>query len=180
MRRIISLRQAKRIEILKMFAEKKTSWLNKLMWVLSIFAMLGLCFSVLAAYVSPSKIWWLALFGLGFTPLFLLNLFFLIYWALQRRRRTQIVLAVIILSLIRLPSMYRFGSSAEIESTTPKSDTLKVMSFNVLLFNLYNWFHNTETRNMIFRKDKQWETSYGEQMLDIGAYLNYFLSSKAD
>ncbi len=141
------------------------------MWVLSIFAMLGLCFSVLAAYVSPSKIWWLALFGLGFTPLFLLNLFFLIYWALQRRRRTQIVLAVIILSLIRLPSMYRFGSSAEIESTTPKSDTLKVMSFNVRLFNLYNWFHNTETRNMIFKFLK-------EESPDVICFQEFYSSDK--
>lgn len=28
---------------------------------------------------------------------------------------------------------------------------LKVMSFNVRLFNLYNWFHNQETRSAIFR-----------------------------
>src|SRR5205085_1428358 len=36
------------------------------------------------------------------------------------------------------------------EVTLKKEGYLKIMSFNVRLFDLYNWFHNTETRQKIF------------------------------
>ncbi len=131
--------------------EQKTSWINRLMWILNILAIIALVFSLLAAYVSPATIWWLSLFGLGFGPLFLVNVLFLVYWSLQRNRRAVIVLFFVFLGLTRMPSIYRFGWGSDADGKeSVKKNSLKVMSFNVRLFNLYNWFHNTETRNMIF------------------------------
>ena len=129
----------------------KTSWINKFIWICNILAMLGLIFSLLAAYISPSTIWWLALFGLAFGPLFLCNILFFVYWILMRRKRAFVVLFLIVLSFTRIPGMFRLNLSSEIEVESPEAqNSFKVMSFNVRLFNLYNWFHNVETKNQIF------------------------------
>jgi endonuclease/exonuclease/phosphatase family metal-dependent hydrolase len=134
-----------------MIKVQKTSWINKLIWLFNILALTGLIFSLLAAYVSPSRIWWLALFGLAFGPLLLLNFLFFIYWVLMRRRRAFLVLVFLLISFTRIPGMFRINLSSEPEEDAiAKMNHLKVMSFNVRLFNLYNWFHNTDTRNMIF------------------------------
>ncbi len=130
---------------------QKPSWLNRLIWIINVIAIVGLVFSLLAAYVSPSLIWWLALFGLAFGLFFLINLLFFIYWVLMRRKRAFVVLIFLLISFIRIPGMLRINLRPE-TTTEVSSDknALKVMSFNVRLFNLYNWFHNTDTRNMIF------------------------------
>ncbi|HNS11111.1 MAG TPA: endonuclease/exonuclease/phosphatase family protein [Bacteroidia bacterium] len=113
--------------------------------------MSGLIFSLLAAYISPSTIWWLALFGLAFGPLFLCNIFFFFYWIIMRRKRAFVVLFLIVISFTRIPGMFRLNLGSEIKADSVMAEnSFKVMSFNVRLFNLYNWFHNTETKNMIF------------------------------
>lgn len=154
--------------------EAKSSWINKVMWFFSIIAMLGLLFSLLAAYISPSTIWWLALFGLAFGPLLLINFLFLIYWTLIRNKKAIIILVLVLAGLTRIPGMFRINfstDSQEIISAQKKS--MKVMSFNVRLFNLYNWFHNTETRNMIFEFLKN-------ESPDVVCFQEFYSSDRKD
>lgn len=155
-----------------MIKTKQISWINKFLWVMNVMALIGLVFSLLAAYISPSYIWWLALFGLAFGPLFIINLVFFIYWILLRRRRAFFVLVFLLISFTRLPGMFRINLSSE-EKTEIESEKsrLKIMSFNVRLFNLYNWFHNTDTRNLIFKFLK-------DEAPDVVCFQEFYSSEK--
>ena len=123
---------------------------RKIVWLTNIFAAGGLALSLLAAYVSPGKIWWLALFGLAFEILFVLNFLFALFWILVKNKRMILSLTMIILSFGRISGIVHLNFSSEKEENLQGKGYIKIMSFNVRLFNLYNWFHNKETRKNIF------------------------------
>jgi endonuclease/exonuclease/phosphatase family metal-dependent hydrolase len=123
---------------------------RKIVWLTNILAAAGLALSLLAAYVSPGKIWWLALFGLGFEILFVLNIFYVIYWIIGKNKKAILSMLLILLSIGRISSIVQLSFSSDKEDNFTKKGYIKVMSFNVRLFNLYNWFHNKETRKNIF------------------------------
>ena len=130
-------------------AEKK-SLFTRIVWVLNIFALIGLALSYLAAYVSPNKIWWLALFGLGYEIMLFINLLFVVYWLIARSRRFWVSLVFILLGIVKIFGIIQFNSQSKDEKILREEGNIKVMSFNVRLFDLYNWFHNSETRDNIF------------------------------
>lgn len=123
---------------------------KKIIWVFNILAVIGLLLSYLAAWVSPLQIWWLALFGLGFEILFVINICFVIYWMILQNKRLFLSLILIVLGIGRIASNFQFNFSPEKQEVLKEKGYIKVMSFNVRLFNLYNWFHNKETRQRIF------------------------------
>src|SRR4051812_18150001 len=104
----------------------------------------------LTAWISPETIWWIALFGLGFEILFALNILFVIYWAICRNKRFLLSLVFVILGTGKLLGIFQFNSSGQSEEKLKEQNYIKVMSFNVRLFDLYNWFHNSTTRHNIF------------------------------
>ncbi len=129
---------------------EKDGVFNRIIWILNIFAIIGLAFSYLAAYVSPRTIWWLSLFGLGYEILLVVNLFFIFYWMVVKNKKLWFSLIFVLLGIGKVFSLVQFNSQSKNEIELRKTGYLKVMSFNVRLFDLYNWFHNNETRNNIF------------------------------
>ncbi len=124
--------------------------LRKIIWILNILAVAGLILALSASWVSPATVWWIALFGLGFEILFAINLLFVSYWLLMREKRYLLSLVFIILGLGKIFGIVQFNFSSRDESALKEEGYFKTMSFNVRLFNLYNWFHNKETRQNIF------------------------------
>lgn len=131
---------------------KRKYWTKRLLFLLNIVAILSLLFSYGASFISPEKIWWLALFGLGYGVLLLINIFFALFWFFLKDRKYFFSLIVILIGFSKIFNFFEihFLSSEPVEK---KGNTfpLKVMSFNVRLFDLYNWMHNTESREDIFR-----------------------------
>ena len=128
----------------------KRNLLRKIFWVLNILAAIGLVFAFFASWVSPETLWWLALFGLGFEILFVINIVFFAYWLIVRRKRFLLSLVLVLLGLGKIFGIIQFNFSSENESKLREKGYIKVMSFNVRLFDLYNWFHNAQTRKTIF------------------------------
>lgn len=127
------------------------SFYQRLMWIANILAAIALSLSLLAAHVNPANWWWLSLFGLGFEILLVINLAFLIYWAVQRKRKFLLSFILFVLGIGKVMGIIQFHPFTATPKTLVKNGYTKVMSFNVRLFDLYNWFHNSETRNKIFR-----------------------------
>jgi len=123
---------------------------KKVIWVLNIMVVAALVLSFLASWISPAKIWWLALFGLGYEILFVINFLFFIYWIVLRNKKYILSLIFIILGTAKIFGIVQLNFSSESEEVLREKGYLKVMTFNVRLFDLYNWFHNTETRQNIF------------------------------
>ncbi|HTL82004.1 MAG TPA: endonuclease/exonuclease/phosphatase family protein [Bacteroidia bacterium] len=101
--------------------------------------------SFFAPYVSPAVFWPIAFFGLLQPAFFFLNFLFLLWWAIRRKRHAFYSLAVLLFSL---PHTWREFNI--ITGDKAPANSFSVMSYNVKVFDLYNWSHNLETRSKMF------------------------------
>ena len=108
-------------------------------------AVCSLLLSYLAPYVSPKSVWAIAFFGLAYPYLLLINLIFLVSWAIAKKKWFWVSLVAILSGWMNMITLFSFG--CENNSSEGK---IKVLSYNVRNFDLYNWSHNKETKNKIF------------------------------
>lgn len=93
--------------------------------------------SSISVYISPEKLWFFAFIGLLFPFILIINILFLIFWLLTKRRYFFISLAVILLCWNNLGKFVQFTL---FKGRTPVEATyVKLLSYNVRLFNYYNW-----------------------------------------
>jgi endonuclease/exonuclease/phosphatase family metal-dependent hydrolase len=104
--------------------------LYKILLGANIFFALTLLLSYLAVHISPGDFFLPAFFGLGYPYLLLINIVFIIIWAMLLKFEALISTAVIILGLTHFSNYLKlFRHSAD------KTNTFKVISYNVHLFN---------------------------------------------
>lgn len=122
--------------------------------ILSITTIIVAIFTVLSAWVgwfNPLHWWFLSITGLGFPILFVLNFVFLLFWMVVRKKNAIIPLLVLLIVIVKLPMLFQWNNpNAKPEYTEGQSDKFRVMSFNVRVFDLYNWIYNYSTREEIF------------------------------
>lgn len=131
------------------FKKKKNKryFFNRIAFFCNHLAAIGLLLSYLARYISPERFWLLAFFGLAYPVFVILNIFFIVYWALQFQKRVFYSLLVIIAGWNQLTCFFQITFNGHADGPPP---LIKVMSYNVKVFDLYNWTHNKETRDKIF------------------------------
>jgi endonuclease/exonuclease/phosphatase family metal-dependent hydrolase len=114
---------------------KNLSWVNKTMYffniVLSFFTLLG----YLLPFLAPKLFPFLSVLTL-FLPFFLvLNLLFLIYWFIQFKRQILLSVFVLLLGITFISKFFKLNN----EPISSQKTDVKIMSYNVRLFNLYQW-----------------------------------------
>jgi endonuclease/exonuclease/phosphatase family metal-dependent hydrolase len=123
---------------------------DKIIFRVNIALAFLLCLCYLSVYVSPEKFWLMALLGLSYPYLLTINLVFLLFWGVRLRREFILSLAVVLLGstfILRLVQVkIPFGPKKE---NPEAKNTLKVLTYNVRLFNLYNWVKDPKTRKGI-------------------------------
>lgn len=86
-----------------------------------------LVLSYLSMFINPAKAWFFTIFGILFLPLFLINLFLLV-WALMRRSRAVVLPILALLPSLLLINRYiQFSDTSEVEDKA----NLKVVTYNV-------------------------------------------------
>lgn len=120
---------------------------GKLMFTLTVLANIGLVVTLLTPYISPAKFWPVELFGLAYPIIYIVNLFFIVYWALLKRKRVFITLVLVLLSYRDIRSYIQFNLMKE---KPPVANGIKVISYNARLFDLYNWTKQKSTRTDVF------------------------------
>lgn len=125
-------------------AQGLKSWRGRLMWTANVVAIVALLLAYLGTEVDPRKFWPLAFISMAYPLLLLLNVAFIGYWSIYRKKRALWSLSVILLGWTHL------NNFVQIRAHDAEEDGFKVMSYNVRLFDFYNWSHNKETRNRIF------------------------------
>ena len=121
------------------------------MWWLNLIAALILVITYLAPHVSPVTFWVPALLAMTFTYQLLVHLGFLAWWAIFRRKRMLLSGALLLLGYDHIGDHVQvFGTHAP--STPSTAEPVKVMTYNVRLFDLYNWSKNKRTRDAIFEQ----------------------------
>jgi endonuclease/exonuclease/phosphatase family metal-dependent hydrolase len=119
------------------------SFLKKLILFINVFAAISLIAGGMSIYINPQNSVIPGFFGLLYPLLLLINIFFLFFWVTARFRHATISLLAILITLPVLKTYFAFHISHEEKSPSVKS--LKVMSYNVRNFDLYNWKNDGKT-----------------------------------
>ncbi len=124
-----------------------------------------LVISFLSPHISPQRIWFPSFLGLAYPYILLLNLAFLLFWILVKRKEFIISLLAILLgwnTFTRYCSLHpgALFRKAHYENLSREDRVinrqLKVQSFNVRAFDLYRWTENPSAREemiRMFRRD---------------------------
>lgn len=124
---------------------KKLGIFNKIVYILN----LGLTVLSLLAYLLPffaPKLFPILSVLTLFLPLMLiLNALFFLYWLIQLKRQMLLSAMVLLIGLPFINKFYRFTS----KSVEPVEDEFTFMSYNVRLFNLFEWMPKHDVNQSI-------------------------------
>ena len=113
---------------------KKLGLFSKLIYGINIVFALLLLVSFVLPFVPPSKYPNISLLSLAVSPLIIINIIFIIYWGFKLNSKVMLSLLVVAFAYFHFGSFFKIPSEKDTEAYT---NTLKVLSFNVRLFNLY-------------------------------------------
>jgi len=114
---------------------KNLGLLDKIIFVLNSLLAFGLLISYLLPYVPPKTFPLLSVLSLGVPLLIILNLLFLVFWAIRFKRQLLLSLIVLLIGYNHVFSLFQFSAKPE----ENESKGLTVMSYNVRMFNSYKW-----------------------------------------
>ena len=133
---------------------KKLSSVNKFIFLINnVFAIL-LIISFFTPSLMPEKFGIIALLSLVTPALIIINLVFVIFWIIIGFKK-QVILSffVLLLSLFFIPKLYKFNN----EKDSVSIDHLRIMTYNVRKFNVFNWLKikniETEIKELITNED---------------------------
>lgn len=106
-------------------------------------AVFFLLLSYFSVYINPLDFWFFSFFGLAYPVLFFINAGFFVFWALKRNKFFLISLLAILLGWFHFANTFQFNFSGK-EPANPVN-SFSFMSFNVRLFNYYQWINKPET-----------------------------------
>ncbi|HOY31619.1 MAG TPA: endonuclease/exonuclease/phosphatase family protein [Bacteroidales bacterium] len=132
-------------------SKKKLNIFFKILFVINIIFAVSLLVSFSASFINPEKFWLPAFAGLLYPYILIVNVIFIVFWLFIRIRLTLVSLLPVILGYSYITSFIQFNTPKE---TISMEQPVKVMSYNVHNFDLYNykkhWELNFEKRNKIF------------------------------
>lgn len=123
--------------------KKKISTLKKIIrfsnWlrIASVIVIISLFIAYLTPLIHPKSLWILPFFGLAYPILLLLGILLLVYWLLNRSLKWVItLLIVILLGYVYFIRLFAWGEELQLPKNVQTS--IKVLSNNVQIFDLYN------------------------------------------
>ncbi|WP_111306860.1 endonuclease/exonuclease/phosphatase family protein [Confluentibacter sediminis] len=114
---------------------KKLSLIDKIIFVLNVIGAILLLLSYILPYLKPKAFFVLSVLSLGVSVLILVNVVFFMYWLFRLKKQLLLSLSVLLIGYVTYGSLYKFSSSRNVEH----ANNIKVMNYNVRLFNLYEW-----------------------------------------
>lgn len=125
---------------------KKLGLIDKFIFFLNSVFALCLLLSLFVPFIPPQEFPLLALLSLVVSPLLLINVMFFLYWVLRVKRHLLLSLIVLLICAVQFNSFYRFDFA---EAPPLKENQLKVMNYNVRLFNIYSWIEEEDIPKQI-------------------------------
>ena len=124
---------------------KKLTFIDKLLVVAnSIVAAISLV-AFLSYFISPNSISLVSFIGLSIPFLLIINIFFIIFWLIRLKKQFLISTVVLLIGIQYVTKLYSFS-----EKKVLLTDDIKIMSYNVRMFNLYNWIENEGVDQSIY------------------------------
>lgn len=153
---------------------REKGWFKRLAGVLkflTVICLVGLILAYLSPFVHPNTLWVIPFFGLLYPVFLIVSVCLFILFALYRSKWSLIILVVLISGGTLHFRQFAFGK--EIISNETVS-TFSVMSYNVRLFDLYNWSVDSSnvSRHKIF-------DFLGEKQPDIACFQEFYHQDKS-
>jgi endonuclease/exonuclease/phosphatase family metal-dependent hydrolase len=152
-------------------AAGKKSLFLRIIFLFNLIFIFSIILSYLSPYVSPDKFWPLAFFGMAYPVFFLINLFFLLFWLIFRRKYAIIVAVFLLIGINYLFKLVQSNTRTDLKDL---KDAYKVISFNVKDFGIYNykknWAYDYTNRNKIFdflKKEQPDIVCFQEYVYDV-------------
>ena len=141
------MEEQKNIQQEKKKRKGKRYFFNRIAMFCNHLAVIALLVSYMAPHISPETFWLIAFFGLFYPILLIINLVFVIYWAVQIKKRALYSFIVILAGFSNLHSYVQLTFN---HTPDGSKKLISVMSYNVKVFDLYAWSKNDKTRNDLF------------------------------
>ncbi len=127
---------------------KKRKLLDRFMLFLNMLSLMALSATYLAGIISPEKFWPLAFVAMSYPIILTVTAFFIVYWLLRRKWFLFLNIAFIVLKWDYVAATVQLNSNSN--QVSADSANIKVMTYNVRLFDYYNWSNNKNTRHWIY------------------------------
>jgi endonuclease/exonuclease/phosphatase family metal-dependent hydrolase len=124
---------------------KKLSVIDKIIFFINSIIALFLILALIGQFVSPNNLPLISFLGLTAPILILLNLIFAIYWAVKFKKQFLLPVVTLIICYSFISKFYNFK-----EKKILLSSDIKIMSYNVRMFNLYNWIEEDNIDQRIY------------------------------
>lgn len=147
----------------------KLSWFNKGIFALNILLTVLTFIAYVLPFLAPKMFPLLSVLTLVLPLFLILNGLFFIYWLLQLKRQVILSGMVLLLGITFISKFYKFSSN-----DLPKEEKdFTVMSYNVRLFNLFEWIPDAHIGDTILE-------FINEQNPDILCIQEYSENAKID
>jgi endonuclease/exonuclease/phosphatase family metal-dependent hydrolase len=111
------------------------SWFSKFVFFINkVFALLTFVAYILP-FLAPKLFPFLSVLSLGLPFFLIVNSIFFIIWVLQLKKKALLSGIVLLIGFTFINKFYKFSET----NLPPTSTDFKLMSFNVRLFNIYEW-----------------------------------------
>jgi len=114
---------------------KKLSWFNKIAFFFNIVLAILTFIAYLLPFLAPKMFPFLSVLTLILPLMLILNIVFLCYWLLQLKRQVFLSAVVFFIGITFFNKFYKFSGKDLIK----EEDDFLVMSYNVRLFNVFEW-----------------------------------------
>lgn len=124
-------------------------FIRKILLIINVGLALLLLITYLSVYVSPATSWIFAFIAFTYPFVLILNLLFVVFWLAFRKWFFLISLAGILIGWNYLKGYFQFGRNHPEPSAT--TSTVTLLTYNVRLFNYYQWHRDTASWQNIIR-----------------------------
>ena len=131
----------------------KTSWIRRLSVFFNLILFVLLVLTYLNAFLSPKIFWVIGFLSLAFPYLYLLNFLALIYWVIRWKYWAYLSGIALLIGIPFVIRTFSFGFS--IGDGKENYNYLKVMTYNVRIFDLYEWDKKGDNERNIMRLIKK-------------------------
>lgn len=130
---------------LKTYLTQPLTKVNKWLLFFNLCCIVATAVAMLAPYVS-AQVWAMpAMANIVFPYLYITNIVFVVLWLLQLQKYSALSMVVLIMGFSSARNNVAVNFKTEIVKKQ-NATYLTIMSYNVKVFDLYNWTHNTQTR----------------------------------
>ena len=126
------------------------SFIYRIIRYLNYILILALFLSYISIYINPEKIWLFAFFGLSYPFLLFANVIFILFWIFKKKRFFIIPLIAVLIGWGYISNFVQISSKKKNDDKINQQKSVSILSYNVRLFDLYNWSEKDEASNQIF------------------------------